>query len=130
MRTRRAFLVLACSTAIAPPPFWKRGDWITLGTRRVSLFMDRDQLRVVLNKGLAGLKSRVCGIGMIMERLKVRFANDDSADLPVRNSTKAGSETGTIPMSFPFRATRLIERESQKLPIGSASWVTVLGRQT
>lgn len=130
MHTRRGFLALACATAVAPPAFAAPGDWITLGTRRVKLFKDRDLIYVGLKKGLfTGLKLQISGSGIFMEHLKVRFVNDDSADLPVRNFIKAGTETREILLPSLVRAIRLIEMEYRKVPTGGESLVTVLGRQ-
>jgi hypothetical protein len=130
MHTRRGFLALACATSVVPPAFAKRGDWITLGTRRVSLFKDRDLTYVGLKKGrFTGVELQISGRRIFMERLKVRFLNDDSAELPVRNFIKAGIETREILLPSLVRAIRLIETEYRKVPTGRESLVTALGRQ-
>ena len=130
MHTRRGLLFLAFSIAVAPPAFAKQGDWITLGTRRVNLFKDRDLIHVGLKKGLfTGVKLQISGSGIFMECLRVRFVNDDSAELPLRSFIAAGTETREILLPSLVRAIRLIEMEYRKVPTGGESLVTVLGRQ-
>lgn len=130
MLTRRGFLGLACTTALGAPAFAAKGDWITLGTRRVNLFKDRDLIYVGLKKGLfTGLKLQIKGSGVFMERLQVRFVNGDNAVLPVRSFIKAGSETREILLPSFVRAIQLIEMEYRRIPTGGEARVTVLGRQ-
>ena len=130
MHTRRGILIFACATAVAPPSLAKRGDWITLGTCKVSLFKDRDHIHVGLKMGLfTGLKLQISGTGIFMERLKVRFVNDEITELQLRNFIAAGTETREMLLPSLVRAIRLIEMEYRKVPTGGVSSVTVLGRQ-
>ncbi len=130
MHTRRGFLGLAGVIAVASPALAARGDWITLGTRRVNLFKDRDLIYVGSKKGLfTGLKLQIGGKGVFMERLQVRFVNDDSAELPVRSFIRADSETREILLPSLVRAIRFVELEYRRVPTGGEATVTVLGRQ-
>lgn len=130
MQSRRDFLAIVGAFVFAPAALAKRGDWVLLGTRRVNLLKDRDVIYVGLSKGFfSGLKLRATRGGIFIERLRVRFLNDDVADLTVRSFLRAGQETGHILLPSLLRGIKLIELVYRRAPLGGEAQVAVFGRE-
>jgi hypothetical protein len=83
---------------------------------------------VGLSKGFfSGLKLRATRGSIFIERLRVRFLNDDVADLTLRSILRAGQETGQILLPSLLRGIRLIELVYRSAPRGGEAQVAVFG---
>lgn len=128
--TRRAALGAMLVAPFAAPALASRGDWVNLGSRTVSLLKDRDILYVGLAKGLfTGLRLEVSGGAVFMERLSVRFSNDESVELPVRRYIEAGGKTRDMLFPSLVRAIRHVDLIYRRVPGGGTARITVYGRQ-
>ena len=88
----------------------ERGAWELLGSKTVGRDLDHDTIAVTAKEGpFSRIRIDVQRAGVRIAALKVRYANGDVDDLPVREHVAAGGSTRAIDLQGAARAIREIE---------------------
>ena len=127
MTTRREFLV-TCAALLVLPMAARAGSWVVLGQRRVRLGADHDRIAVNARGGpYSKLRLEVARNGILIDAVRVTFANGDLARFELRNFIERGGRTRDIDLPGGARDIRYIDLVYARRPGGGVAVVTALG---
>ena len=95
----------------------KIGDWQKLGSRKVNMKADHDEIAVTAFKGaFTKLKFRVKGAPIHVKNIKVIFGNGESKNVSLNRKFAAGSESRVIDLPGNKRIIKKINMNYKTVP--------------
>jgi hypothetical protein len=132
---RRTFLgglvLAAAAPALIATEVQAANNWVYLGTRRAAPWADFDQINVGMSKGLfEKIRLKVTGNDLLVYDLKVRYANGNDDDIPVRFLIPQGGQTRVIDLNANKRFIRHVRFTYGRIPDGDGpTYVELYGRR-